>query len=402
MPLYIYKAKDGPKKTVQNQVAAESHAAAVARIEGLGLSPVWVRVKEGGGAEAKRPSERGIRRSEVTIFTRQLASLLRSGVPILRALHTISQQTENKRLSCIVEDIEGTVRDGSMLSEALINYPRLFPSLYVNMVRSGEMGGVLDTILFRLAEAGEAEEETRRKVQAAMAYPALVAIVGVSTVFVLLAFFMPRIMALFEDYNDLPLPTRILINVSDFFSNYWYWILIIGFAVFAVFRRLVLLDKGKTLLDSIKLRIPLLGRFLKEVDIVRFSRTFSLLMESGIPIDKVLELSVNTLHSAVLQTQIEDVRTKTVHQGLPMSEGLRRATEFPAFVANMVAVGEESGHLEDSLNEIAQFYENSVDRQSRMVTSMLEPIMLLVVGGIVGFIVFAMLLPIFEIGGALR
>jgi len=402
MPVYIYKAKDGPTRTVRKELTAESHAAAVARIEGMSLIPVWVRVKEGGSATAERPSERGIRKAEVTIFTRQLASLLRSGVPILRALHTICQQTENRKLSCIVEDLEVTIRDGSMLSEAMLHYPRLFPSLYVNMVRSGEMGGVLDTILFRLAEAGEAEEETRRKVQAAMAYPLLVAVVGVATVFVLLTFFMPKIMQLFEGYTDLPLPTRILISVSDYCSDYWYWVVLIAMAVLVVFRRLVLLDKGRTLVDGIKLRIPLLGRFLREVDIVRFSRTFALLVESGIPIDRVLKLAVNTLHNAVLREQIEEVATKTIQHGLPLSEGIRAANDFPTFIANMVAVGEEGGHLDNSLNEVAQFYENSIERQSRMATSMLEPVMLLVVGGIVGFIVFAMLLPIFEIGGGLR
>lgn len=402
MPVYTYKAKDGPTHTVEHEVSAETHAAAVARIEGMGLSPVWVRVKEGGSSASTRPSQRGIRRSEVVIFTRQLASLLRSGVPILQALSTIGGQTENRRLGCIVDDIHGTIQDGSMLSEALPNYPRLFSPLYVNMVRAGETGGVLDTILTRLADAGEQEEDTRRKVQAALAYPSLVAGVGGATIFVLLAFFMPRIMQLFDGYSDLPLPTRILIGVSDFSAANWYWIVLAIVSIVVLVRRLLLLDQGRTMADGLKLRLPLLGRFLREVEIIRFSRTFALLVESGIAIDRVLTLATSTLHNAVMREQIEEAGKQVVHHGQPLSDGIRSATEFPAFVANMVSVGEQGGHLESSLNEVALFYEKSVERQSRLATSMLEPIMLLIVGGIVGFIVFAMLLPIFEIGGGLR
>jgi len=401
MPTYIYKAKDGPVKTVEREMVADSEGVVIARIEEMGLIPVWVRAKGRGHAAAARPSQRGISRGDISIFTRQLASMIRSGVPILRALNTIADQTENRRLQMIVGDLEASIRDGSMLSEGMRKYPKLFPELYVNMVESGESGGVLDTMLFRLAESREAEEENRRKVQAAMAYPVLVAVVGFVTVFVLLSFFMPRVMALFDGRDDLPLPTQILMSVSGFLSVYWYWVLFGILFVAAVFQRLAALDKGRTFVDGIKLKLPLIGRFLRDVDLARFSRTFALLIDSGVSIERVLRLSENSIRNAVLKSELDIVRERMLRQGMTLSESIKDSETFPAFVGNMVAVGEETGKIDESLNEVARFYEGAIERQSRMMTSMVEPILLLVVGVIVGFIVFAMLLPIFEIGAGL-
>jgi type IV pilus assembly protein PilC len=401
MPNYLYKAKDGPGKTVQRELVADSTASAIARIEAMGLIPIWVRPK-GRGHASSLPSQNGIRRGHVSVFTRQLASMIRSGVPILRALSTIEDQTENRRLQAIVGDLEASIRNGSMLSEGMRRYPKLFPELYVNMVEAGESGGVLDTILFRLAEAREVEEESRRKVQSAMAYPVLVAIVGFVTVFVLLSFFMPRVMSLFDGYENLPLPTQILMGVSNAFSKYWYWLVLGGALVAVVIQRLASLDRGRTFVDSLKLRMPILGRFMRDVDLARFARTFALLVDSGVPIERVLSLSANSIHNAVLRREVGAVRERTVQHGMTLSDGIKASAIFPAFVGNMLAVGEETGRIDESLNEIARFYEGCVDRQSRMATSLIEPVLLLVVGIIVGFIVFAMLLPIFEIGSRIR
>jgi type II secretory pathway component PulF len=337
----------------------------------------------------------------VTFFTRQLASLVRSGVPILRALATIAQQTEAPRFRRVVEDLGGAIRDGNMLSDALARHPRLFPRLYVNMVHSGESGGALDTVLSRLAEAREREEELRRKVQAAAAYPALVAVVGLVTVFVLLSFFMPRVVGLFREYRNLPLPTRMLIGASDFFEESWYWVALVGVLAAVVLRRLAAGETGRGLLDAVTLRLPLVGRLARESDIARFARTLGLLVESGVAIDRALQLSADTLRNAVLRGEIVRVRDETVRHGAAFSDGLRRSRHFPPFVANMAAVGEEAGRLEEALAEIASFYEKEVDQRTRLLTSLIEPALILVVGAAVGFIVFAMLLPIFKIGGLL-
>jgi type II secretory pathway component PulF len=402
MAQFIYKAKEGPTKTVEGDLHAESRSAALAALDRMGYSPVWVREKPGGSdKKSRRFALRPVRQRDITILTRQLASLIRSGVPILRGLRTISDQTENDRLCRVVSDMESTVRDGSMLSVAMLKFPELFPALYVDMVRAGESGGILDVSLNRLADAREKEEDFRRKVQSAMAYPCLVLTVGVITVFVLLSFFLPRVVDLFDTYESLPLPTRILISTSKFFDHYWYWLVLIFLLTVAVFKRLISLERGRLWIDGAILKMPLISTFVQQAEISRFARTLSLLLDSGLPIDKSLDLSGKTLQNSVMRSQIDVVRRRVIEQGESVTVGLKAAEHFPAFVSNMTAVGEEVGTLENSLNEIAIFYEKEVDRQSGLITSLIEPILILAVGGIVGFIVAAMLLPIFELGTGL-
>jgi len=404
MPTYTYKAKRGPDQTVESELTADSRAAALLEIDGMGYSPVWVREKTDTDTGAKRrvSIRRRIRYRDVTILTRQLASMIRAGVPILKSLATIAGQTENARLSSTVTDIQSAIRDGSMLSDALSRYPALFSELYVNMVRSGESAGVLDTCLFRLADAREREEDIRRRVQAAMAYPVLILTVGVATVFMLLAFFLPRIMELFQDYPSLPLPTRMLISTSQFCSDNWYWIVIMLVLLWAIFKRLTALDRGRTMVDTLILKVPVIGKFVRQADIGRFARTLALLLEAGVAIDRSLLLSADTLKNAVLRAEIGTVRENTIQRGFSLSAGLKRTRYFPEFVANMCAVGEEAGRLDEALSEVASFYEKEVEQSNRVLTSLIEPILILVVGLIVGLIVAAMLLPIFEMGTSVR
>ena len=400
MPHYRYRAKQGPGRTVEREIDAASRAAALSQIEAQGLTPIWVTLSQG-----KRGSRRmrgRIRAGDITIFTRQLASMLRGGVPVMQAMRSIQEQTESSGLRPIVEEIAGAIRDGAMLSEAIKAYPRWFSPLYVSMVEAGEAAGVLDTMLERLADAREREEQSRRQVQAAMAYPILVGVVGVLTVIVLLTFFMPRVMRLFDQTATLPLATRILLAVSTFLTTQGHWLLLCLALVVVVIRRLAAMHKGRTFLDTALLRTPLLGRFMRDVELGRFARTFALLVQSGIPIERVLQLSANTMSNCVLQEDVQAIRVRTVQQGMQLSSGLRASIWFPPFFANMVSVGEETGHLENSLEDVARFYEASVARQGRMATALIEPLLLLLVGGMVGFIVFAMLMPIFEIGGQLR
>lgn len=399
MAVYRYRAKDGPGRTVEGEVEAASEAGALARLDDMGYIPVWVRERD-ASPETGTPSGRGIRGREVTVFTRQLASLLRAGVPILKALDTIRDQTEGRRMRVLLAGLERIVRDGNMLSAALQRFPALFPALYVSMVRSGESAGALDTILTRLADAREHEEDLRRKVQAAVAYPLLVLVVGALTVGVLFTFFLPRVVGLFEGYDALPLATRILIAVSDFSSVYGYAFALAALLAAAVFRGLLRLDRGRSLLDGLKLRVPLLGPALRQADIARFARTLALLIESGVTIDRALRLSADTLRNTVLREAVEEVRGQTVSQGMPVSQGLKRHAVFPPMVANMAAVGEQAGRLDGAMSEVALFYEKEVEQTSRLAVSLLEPALILAVGGIVGFIVAAMLLPIFELGTA--
>ena len=401
MKQFEFKAKDGATRTVQRTLLAESQRDAVAKVEAMGYIPVWVKEATGNGTRSTPLRRRRVRHEDITLFTRQIASLTKSGVPILRALRTIQDQTTNRSLVRVVADIEDRVRDGAMLSEGMEIYPRLFSSLYINMIRAGEVGGVLDVILIRLAEARERQEESRRRVQSAMAYPVLVLTVGIGTVFVLLTFLLPRITQLFDSYESLPGATRALIGISDFCQHSWHWILIGTLLLVALIARLLEVEKGRLLLHSLLLRTPLLGPFLRDYDLSQFGRTLALLLDSGITIERALTLSGKTMRNAVLDGELGVIRDDALQHGTPISTGLREAPHFPNFVANMVGVGEESGRLEEALTEISDFYERSTEQRARVMTSLLEPALLLVVGGIVGFIVFAMLLPVFELGSGL-
>lgn len=402
MKTYIYMAKSGPGKDVQGELQAESSASAAASIDAMGYVPVWVKEKQpaAGGAVKSILGQR-VSFRDVTFFTRQLASLTKSGVPILKALSTIEEQTENPKFAGVVRDIEGIVRDGNMLSGALKRYPALFSNLYVSMVRAGESGGVLDNVLFRLAEARECEEDLKRKVQSAIAYPLLIVAVGILTVIVLLTFFLPKIVVLFRDYNDLPLPTRMIMGLSDFFVSSWYWLVMIVVLMCIIFKKMAAMEKGRLFVDRIKLRSPLIGRFILLSDISRFARTLALLIDAGISIDKALDLSADTLNNSILREEIKTVGVQTVNDGASVSAGLKKTEYFPSLISNMTAVGEEAGRMDESLMEVADFYDKEIDLLSKMATSLIEPILILVVGLLVGFIVAAMLLPIFQLGTSL-
>jgi type II secretory pathway component PulF len=322
-------------------------------------------------------------------------------VPILRALSTISEQTESAAMGRVVDALRRRVQDGGMLSDALQEHPKCFPAIYVSMVRAGESAGALDTVLLRLAETRERDDAVRRQVQTAMAYPTLIMVVGAATVFVLLAFFLPRVAGLFRDVRDLPLPTRMLLGISDAIANGWPWMLLAAGLALAVLNRILAMDRGRLAADRLKLRMPGVGKFLLHADLARLARTLGLLLESGVAIDRSLGLCAGVVRNRALKIAVEEIRTLVVQQGLGFASGVRRAKLFPPLFANMTAVGEEAGALDAALLDIASFYERDCEQRGRMATSLLEPVMILVVGALVGFIVAAMLLPVFRLTSGL-
>jgi type II secretory pathway component PulF len=389
---------------VDGELAAESRAAAAARLETMGYSPVSIEEVTGGRRAMPASRRRGrIRGRDVTVFTRQLAGLLKAGVPILRALDTIQQQTGNPALQSVLLELARGVRDGMTLSDSLARYPAAFPEVYVNMVRAGESAGMLDEVLISLAAARESDDELRSRVLGAVAYPALVMAVGALSVFVILTFFLPRIMGLFEGLaQTLPLPTRLVLAVSGLFSHHWGWLVAAAGVGALLLRRALRTEAGRLALDGGVLRAPLLGRFARDTDIVRFARTLALLVRAGISVDRALALAGNTLINRRLREAVAGATTETVQLGATIAAGFKRRPDIPDFVTSMVAVGEESGHLDDALTEVAAFYQRELDRDLRLVTTLLEPLLILLVGAVVGFIIFAMLLPIFQIGQAVR
>ncbi len=404
MTTYIYTAKRGPDRTVRGELEAESLDVAVARMDALGLIPVQVtektaqresRVRRGAGT-------RGVRRAQVTVLTRQLASLLRAGVPVLRALRTAGEQSESPAVRAVLDDIAAAIRDGMMLSEAMGRHPALFPPLYLSMVQAGEAAGSLDASFLRMAETREMEEDMRRKVQAALAYPALILATGLATVVVLVAFFLPRIASLFESYRQLPWPTRLLMSSSGFLSHAWPWLTAVLAAAALAGRRARASPRVRASLDRGVLKIPLIAGMVRDREVGRFARTLGQLIRAGVPIERCLALSGGVMRNSVLRADVERVRRAVMDEGMSMSEALRRYSGLPGFLASMLAVGEESGRVEQSLDEAAVFYEKRLEQATRVTGSLVEPLLVLAVGAVVGGIVAAMLLPVFSLSASLR
>jgi len=334
---------------------------------------------------------------DINTFTRQLASLTKSRVQLVKALEILSRETQNAKLKKISADLRDEVQDGKQFSEALAKYPKYFSRVYINMIASGEKGGVLENILLRLVDFADKEEEIRSKVRAALAYPLLMLVMGALTVFVMLTFVMPKLIKLFSGMKQtLPLATRLLISISNFARDYWYWgILLIGLLIF-VFKKLHLLKEKIIPLEKIKLRLPLLGRYILMREIARFCRTLGLLISNGIPIRDAIEACVPTLGNRALEQDLK-ILSKDVTSGMPVAKSLSKISFFPGFVVSLIGVGEEAGRLDEALLEVAASYERQLDEQIKVMSSLIEPLLILTIGLVVGFIVVSMLLPIFQI-----
>ena len=409
MPIFVYKAKKGPQEITEGTVEAETKEAALSKIDQMGYVPIRLSLQQEPPATAKKltsdKSSFSTRRElfqrissrDLNIFTEQLATLVKSKVPLFEAINILATQTENVLLKGIISSVSGDLKDGRTLSESLGKYPKVFPLLYVNIIRSGESGGVLDETLNRLAKFREDQEEIKANITSALAYPIFITIVGLITVFVLLTFGIPRIVSLFsEAQQSLPLPTRILISISTGLRNYWYMILIVIVLFVFILRRRQAIKKEKIIFDKFKLRLPLLGNFIKKAMLAEFSRTFALLMANGIPVLEALRITIPTLNNEIFKMELENVHTD-IMAGTPLSQSMKKSYWFPPFLTNMIAVGEKGGNLQEVLLEVSIFYEREVKKITKIITSLLEPIIILVMGLIVGFIVMAMLLPIFEI-----
>lgn len=392
MPTFKYLAKDGPIKTKQGVIEAQTKEEAVEKISQLGYLPV--RVDEDIFVARSRSSllPFKVKSRHITILTRQLASLIKSGVPILQSLSTVSEQSESPHISDMLNNISREIRDGQTLSGALSQYPKIFSSLYISLVRTGENSGNLTEALSRIAEYRQRQEEIISKVRTAMAYPILMAIVGIATIIFMLTFVMPRLTHIFSTMGqNLPFPTRVLINLSAGLRQWWMVVLLIFVFVLFLFRRFL---KTRAY-NVVGIHLPLLGHFTRRVEIARFSRTLELLLKSGLQILKSIEIAIPVLNNKLLQDELKRCHTE-LQQGTSFGRQLKKSKLFPPFMSNLIIVGEESGRLDEVLGEIANTYERETDETLKILTSLLEPLMILLTGLVVGFIVIAMLLPIFQ------
>ncbi|MFA6600046.1 MAG: type II secretion system F family protein [Candidatus Omnitrophota bacterium] len=416
MPNYQYRAKDGRGKTVDGLMEAASEGEAVEKVNRLGLLPVRVELtaapvkpepvqksetEEKAPARPvarKAPAKGGpIKSKEITAFGRQLSSLIRSGVPILKAIGIISQQSDSAAFKKMLDQIYEDVKNGAPFSASLGKFPGLFPPLYTALVAAGESTGNLDQSLLRVTEYRQKQEDIVSRVRAALIYPMLMGITGLGTIIFMLTFVMPRLLGIFARLGgELPLPTRILIGTSDALRQPWIWVGVAAAVLAGVVLSRQKNEKHALALSLFVLGIPLLGDFALKIEIARFTRTMELLIKSGISVLAAIRTTAPVIANLVLRNDLLKC-LQDISEGGSFGRSLRRSKRFPSFMINLISVGEESGKLDESLGEIANFYERETDEAVRILTSLLEPLMILGMGLVVGFIVVAMLLPMFEI-----
>jgi general secretion pathway protein F len=340
---------------------------------------------------------------DVSIFTRQLSTLLGAGMPLVPSLSILMKQTNNPLLRKSLTQIREQVNEGKSLTEGMSNFPQIFPPFYLNMIRAGEASGTINLVLERLADFSENQQVLISKIKSAMYYPIAVLFIGSAVIFLLMTFVIPKITGIFTDmHQTLPLITIVLISVSNFLKSFWWLILILLAALIAVFRYVTTsTEAGKRLWDNVKLKIPVLGQINRKIAIARFSRTLATLLQSGVPLLQAMEIVRNVVNNIIIGETISKAG-KDVEEGKELSGPLTQSGIFPPLVTEMIAVGEQSGKLEAMLNRIATAYETEAQADIMVMTSLLEPLMIVVMALVVAFIVISILLPIFEMSQLVR
>lgn len=405
MAVYEYRGLTGAGADTTGVVDAENLRAARTKLRKQGVFPVQVVEAAGQAAAAasggRRPSRR-LGLPDVAILTRQLATLLAAGLPLMEAMAVLIEQSEKPTMRTVVTEVREAVREGRALADALRQSPRLFSPMYIQMVRAGEASGTLDAVLARLADVLESQVRLRNRVLATMTYPLFMLVIGSLILFAILIFIVPQVVRVFEEMHQvLPLPTRLLIGVSHIVQSYWWLLAGVVVAAAAWLRRVLASEAGRQYADALILRVPLFGRLARLTALARFARTLSVLLKSGIPLLAALDIVKAVMANRVLEQAIETARV-----GLKEGEGLapllKRSGFFPPLLTHMVAVGERSGALEGMLLKVSEVYENEVESTVNSLTALLGPAMILLMGLAVLFIVLAILLPLFEMSQVVR
>jgi general secretion pathway protein F len=409
MPVFEYRALDRAGKKRKGLVTAEGPSAARLRLSQDFIYPTEIReVQE----SEKKPSSRifvsslsKIRRinpMEVTTALRQLSTLVSSGLPLMDCLNGVIEQTEQPKLKRTFTQIREKVLEGASLAQAMSGHPAVFGHIHVNMVKAGETGGALDIILKRLADFSETRLKLKKKIESAMAYPIFLLFISTIILVFLMSFVMPKVIGIF-DGMDLALPwsTKMLIFFTHFLSRFW-WLVVAGLVmVSGLITAYVKSEKGGRMWDRIRLHIPIFGKLHHKAVIARFTRTLSILLKSGVPLVNALEIAAPSMGNRIMEGGVEETR-RLVGEGSDFATPLRQKAGFPPMVAQLVRAGEKSGELEEMLAKAAEVYEDDVETAIASLTSMIEPIVILIMGVIVGFIVMAILLPIFEMTSGIR
>lgn len=400
MPLYRYRAKDPDARTLSGTLEVESERSLINLLRERGL--VIVSLTE----ERHRPqlwkSRPGrVKEDDLIVFSRQLATMVNAGLPLVQSLHVLNEQMENRAFKKVLQEIERDIEGGANLSDALVKHPKLFSELFVNLVKAGEASGMLDEILDRIASYLEASGALRRKVRAALIYPAVVTGISLLITAFLLIWVIPKFKDIFAGFGaKLPLPTALLLALSDNMRAWFLPFLAFSVILGVILRLYVRSDRGRLWFDQLKLNLPVFGVLLKKVAISKFARTFCTLVKSGVPILTSLQIVGRTAGNKVIEQAVDGTRV-SIREGESVAEPLGKSPVFPPMVVRMIAVGEQTGALEKMLAKIADFYDQQVEAAVSGLTSMIEPLLIAFLGVVIGSIVICMFLPIFKLSSVI-
>ena len=398
MATFTYKARNRQGEILQDSLEGTDTMAIAAELRRQGLLVIDIKEKGVAQKDLLEPF-RKVKLADLVVFTRQFSTMINAGLPIVRALFILSEQTDNPKLKEVVVKVRKDVEAGLALSEALEKHPKVFGKLYVEMVTAGEIGGILDEVLLSVAAQLEGDQELRRKVKSAMTYPSVVLVLAVLAASFMLLFIVPVFARMFEDLGGtLPLPTRVAMGLSSvltsIFGVFVYGALIAGVVSFLRWKKT---ENGRRVWDRVSLKLPVkIGDVIQKVALARFARTLGTLSAAGVPILRAIEITAASSGNWVMENALLRSRD-AIREGIPIHKPLEDEPVFPPMVTRMIAVGDETGDTDGMLNKIAEFYESEVDATVKALTSIIEPVMIVVVGGIVGGIIIAMYLPMFEI-----
>ena len=405
MAVFAYEGRTPSGKVVRGTMEAATREAVINRLRAQRIQPVLRRIRERGKGldrELTLPSiGRSVSARDVVVFTRQLTTMIEAGMPLVQILDVLGTQSDNKVFAKQVLGVKESVEAGATLSAALGEHPRTFDELYVNMVQAGEVGGILDTILARLATYMEKMVSLKRKIKGAMIYPATIVSVAVIVTMILLVFVIPVFAELFTSFGQaLPWPTQVVINLSNFTIAWLHLIIAAAVMVAIGIRQAYRTSRGRLVIDRFLLRVPVIGELLRKASIARFSRTLGTLVSAGVPILDSLSITSRTAGNRVVELAGFAVR-ESITQGRTMAEPLVESGVFPPMVCQMISAGEMTGALDQMLSKIADFYEDEVDTAVANLTALMEPLVIVVLGTVIGGLVVAMYLPIFQLGSLL-
>ncbi len=399
MPVFEYRGIDKAGKTVRGIVDSDNQRTARLKLKRDGIFITELSNKQ--RAQVKKTSAKSSTSSKVNVedlssMTRQLATLVKANIPLVESLSAISEQVENPTLKEAISDIRNNVNEGSPLHRAMRKYPKIFNNIYVSMVEAGEASGTLDIILLRLSEFTEAQNELNQKIKSAMTYPVIMMVFTIGMLFVLFIFVIPKVTAIFEQMDkQLPWYSQIVIDISGVMVNYWHMIIIGAVAAWLMFKSWKATPAGAAKWDEIVLKLPVVGKLARMIAVSRFTRTLSTLLAGGVPMLQSMDIVRNVVDNHVLAKAVEEARDN-ISEGESIAGPLKKSEEFPPLVITMINIGEKTGELENMLTQVANAYDFQVKNQIQGLTSLLEPIMIVVMGMVIGVIVFAIMVPIME------